>query len=75
MEVFQADYDSLVSRSCFCETLQTQYILYRYLNSFSLLFQGPPKVASNEPKNFLTKRSKEFQLPESKSIPKYNLYL
>lgn len=25
---------------------------------------GPPKVASNEPKNFLTKRSKEFQLPE-----------
>lgn len=25
---------------------------------------GPPKVAANEPKNFLTKHSKEFKLPE-----------
>lgn len=40
---------------------------------FFLYLQGPPKVALTEPKDFLTKRSKEFKLPESKQRFKIKL--
>ena len=47
-------------------SLTTRMFYFPHRLTFLLSLQGPPKVAATEPKDFLTKHSKEFKLPESK---------